>query len=186
MALYEILQDRAAINALKLVYLNERLEQKYVMNVRSIAAQLAFPLGQQSLQILSDHGLIAMDTAEGNVLVTITEKGKRFVEHFDKVVALFKPSPKQSSVRLEYSLTPLEWQVLLILQKMQRETGEGIIPLKVIRDELYPHNKTSISSYVKKLLELNLIEKQQRGREIWITFSAAGQRLMEQKLMGIV
>ena len=186
MALHDILHDRAAVNALKLIYLNERIEQKYSIELRNVKEQLPVHLEPHSLKLLQAHGLISIDSVEHKTLLAITEKGKKFIDAFDNLGTLFRPVQQKARVRLEYSLTPIEWQVLLLLQKIQRETGEEAIPLKVIRDELYPHHKTSISAYVKQLEQLNLIEKQQRGREIWLCFSAQGKKMMQEKLMGIV
>ncbi|MBI1969331.1 hypothetical protein HYS48_01440 [Candidatus Woesearchaeota archaeon] len=190
MALYDILKDREAVNMLKVLYDNEMGRKSYSMPLGKILQEPPFQgrVVGRSVELLERHDLIAMDLGEQKNLC-ITERGKRFIQLIDGLREVLTEQQKPiKSVRIEYSLTQRERQLLTIIYQMGRELGEGYVGLRAITVELYPYEdyprKSSlVSQYVGKLEKLHLVEKKKIGRNIFITVTARGKEIVQEQYM---
>ena len=135
MGLYELLTDRAAINVLKALYDHEvREKASYSTKLSLIKQRVGVPVSLPSLQRLVGLELITMDLVEGEHILSLTNKGKEFIEVFDQLVELFMPHAKeeQKGVRVKYELTSQEKRILILAYKMSKESGVAVIPFKTL------------------------------------------------------
>ena len=195
MALHEILNNRPAVNILKLLYDQEVvLKQGYTLKLSEVQKKLSYaskPIN--SAQILSKNGLLSLEPVEQDYVLSITEKGKHFIEVFDQLIDLMNPSQavKKKSVSINYNLTDLEKNILVMIYKIYKETGKGI-QLKILTEELYPYQDSSkkmnaVSRYVNKLAELKLVEKKKEGRAVLLKVTNTGFKVInEQYLRALV
>lgn len=195
MVLYKLLTDRAAINILKVLYDHEvREKASYSTKLSEIKKRVSLPIGHASLQRLSSMELVTMDLVEGEHILSITNKGKEFMEIFDQLVDLFTPQEKeeQKGVRVKYELTSQEKRILILAYKMSKESGVAFIPLKTLVTELYPHadhrsKMSAVSRYVTKLEEIQLMEKKKENRMTVVKVTEKGFRtIKEQYLKGLI
>lgn len=199
MALYELLTDRAGINILKIVYNHEvREKASYSTKLSAIKQRLSLPITLPSLQRLAGMELITMDVVEGEHILSITNKGKEFIEIFDQLVELLQPADKQEqtpgrmNVRVKYELTSQEKRILILAYKMSKESGMPFIPLKALVTELYPHTDyrtkmSTVSRYVTKLEEIQLMERKKEDRITLVKVTDRGfKTIKEQYLKGLV
>src|SRR3989344_4246926 len=78
MRLYELLQYRAAINVLKALYDTEVEQRSYSINMAVLQQRFsAFGSIPAATQRLRSTGLVGADEVNGDVVVSITARGKR-------------------------------------------------------------------------------------------------------------
>lgn len=197
MKLHDFLQDRASICVLKALYDLEVVEKvAYTSKLSEIKQKLNFEnISLNSINNLVTISLITAENVNGEQIMSITEKGKQFIEIFDQLVDLFKPKVVEvvpNKVSIKFELTTLEKKILVIGYKISSEIGREWIPLKTLTQELYPYEtyerKASlVSRYVAKLQEINLAEKKKKGRETFIKITDKGFRtIKEQYLKGLI
>lgn len=197
MKLYEFLNDRAAICVLKELYELEVIKKaSYTSKLSEIKNKLNFSeIGLNSINNLIKKGLITSENVNGERIMSITEKGKHFIEIFDQLVELFNPKPIEvvpKKVSIKFELTQLEKKILVIGYKISSEIGRDWVPLKTLTQELYPYEAyerkaSQVSRYVARLQELNLAEKKKKGRETLIKITDKGFRtIKEQYLRGLI
>ena len=195
MALYDLLIDRTAINVLKALYEHEvREKASYSTKLSLIKQRVGVPVGLPSLQRLVGQELVTMDLAEGEHILSITNKGREFIEIFDQLADLFAPREKeeQKGVRVKYELTSQEKRILILAYKMSKEAGVAFIPLKTLVTELYPHadyraKMSTVSRYVTKLEEIQLMERKKEDRATQVKVTEKGFRtIKEQYLKGLM
>ena len=124
---------------------------------------------------------------------------KRFNElqnQFTEFVNHFSESSANSSQRInEYTapteskneflnLTPLEQKGLVILGKLQNESGNHLIRVGEFTSHLYPdrnssHIKTTVSNILKKLSELELVSRERQGNYWFVGLSTQGFQLIK-------
>ena len=89
-------------------------------------------------------------------------------------------------MRILYDLTDLERKILLILSKMEKEEDPPI-SLKSLAQELYPYADhvakiAVLSRYLLKLEQLNLLESDKIGKEVFLTITDAGYRVIKEQI----
>ena len=190
-----LLTDRVSINILKVLYDHEvREKASYSTKLSEVKQRLSMPIALLPLQKLSSMELITMDLVEGEHILSITTKGKEFMEIFDQLVELFHPQdkPEQKSVRVKYELTSQEKRILILAYKMSKESGVSFIPLKALVTELHPHKDyrtkmSTVSRYVTKLEELQLMERKKEDRATLVKVTDKGfKTIKEQYLKGLM
>ncbi|NQU78713.1 hypothetical protein HQ545_03000 [Candidatus Woesearchaeota archaeon] len=184
MRLHTILRDRACINVLKILYDNENLANKYSMLYDNMKSLLAIEEKAYTLLHLEKAGLISSEeNGDGGLVLSITSKGKDFIDHFDKLIAVMSGNKTEhKAFHVEYSLTPMEQKVLTICSNIRSESGSEV-PLKILTQKVYPRNKVetktgSVSGYVKKLEKLNLITRKKKHNKVFFDVTDSGYRVV--------
>ena len=188
--LFDVLSNRACINVLKILYDNESSgKTSYSLKKSDILQMINYKEAVESAIItLAYERLILKEEAEGELHLSITEKGKQFIAVFDSLVVLMssdEPVLPQKKIEIKYDLTSAEKKLLLTLYQMQKESGKEI-SLSSLARELYPYEdsdkkKSAVSSIMKKLQELNLVEKMKNGRMIFASVTESGEKLVNNK-----
>ena len=191
MVLYPLLMDRVAIRTLKLLYDNEVLEKSsYTLKLSDTQRRLGLSsMPSSSADLLASHGLIALDAVNGDKIMSITEKGKEFIEIFDQLIDLFKPKiiEEKQAVRVRYELTGLEKRVLILTYRISKEAGTDFITLKTLVQEIYPYDQkgktATVSRYVKKLEEIALVERKKEGRNSFVKVTDKGFKTIKDQYL---
>ena len=194
MKLYPLLNDRNSINILKILYDNEtKNKNSYTLKLSDVKKAIglsSYP--KESALLLSTYGLIALDYVDNDYIVSITNKGKEFIEIFDQLADLFRPKTVgEKSVSIRYELTGQEKRILVMAYKISKETGRDFIPLHLIVQEIYPYNQqgkaSTVSRYVSRLGEIKLMEKRKEGRNTLVSVTEQGfKTIREQYLKGLM
>lgn len=195
MKLHLLLKDRTAVRVLKMLYDQETAKKGYTLRLSYARNRLGMVLSPgESVDRLSRMGLVGIDKVDDDLVMSITDKGKEFIEVFDQLVEIFngkKREEKKISVR--YELTMQEKRIIVLSYKISRELGREFIALKTLVEELYPNeqnqvNKTStVSRYISRLEELRLMEKKKEGRNSYVKVTEMGLKtIKEQYLNGLM
>ena len=189
MKLYLILKDRSSINILKILYDNEVSSKKYTMLYSDMKPKLAVSEGSLTLVNLENVGLLSAEKSDdGSLVLSITQKGKDFIDSFDKLILVMQDKKKEKKAyHVEYGLTPMEQRILVMCSKMKSETGK-VVALRMLTQEVYPYkdpsSKTgSVSKYAKKLEELNLLERVKNRNRIFFDITESGERVIKKQLI---
>ncbi|MFO8016587.1 MAG: hypothetical protein R6U32_05770 [Candidatus Woesearchaeota archaeon] len=194
MALHHLLKDRAAVRLLKTMYDHEAMNKgSYTMKLSEAKKKLGLAAdAKEQAMLLSSHGLAGIDKVNGDYIMSITNKGKEFIEVFDQLVELFRPkeSAGAKKVSIKYELTAQEKRIMVMAYRISREIGRDFVAMKTLVEELYPNkgNKTStVSRYISRLEELNLMERQRQGRHTYVKVTESGFKMIkEQYLKGLM
>jgi len=183
--LYDVLSSRACVNLLKILYDNEVLRKNSYSLKKSEILQSIRDKGavDSAIITLAYEALILKEEAEGELHISITEKGKKFIALFDQLIALIKEEEVISApkVEIKYDLTDAEKRILLTLYQMQKETGKEI-SLSDLARELHPYEdyekkKTKISNILTRLQEMNLAEKTKKERVVYASVTQSGEKV---------
>jgi len=188
MQLYPLLKDRASINILKILYDNEVSENKYAMQYAELKSLLSVPERPETIENLKNAGLAASEENEqGELVLSITQKGKDFIELFDKLVAVMQgKKEEQKAYKVEYDLAVLEQRILVLCLKMKSEAG-CLVGLRDLTQEVYPYKDAAkmsgtVSRYAKRLEELNLLIRIKQGKDSFFDVTESGERVVQEKL----
>jgi hypothetical protein len=112
-----------------------------------------------------------------------------FVNEFNKGPAnssqRVRDPVRQSDSEKEFlNLTPLEQKGLIILGKLQNESGAHMIRVGDFTSNLYPdringHIKTTVSNILKKLSENGLVSRERQGNHWFVGLSSQGFQLIK-------
>jgi predicted transcriptional regulator len=189
MQLHPLLKDRACINILKILYDNEVSAKKYTMLYSEMKQKLLVSEGGSTVSNLEEAELISAEQGgNGELVLSITQKGKDFIDQFDRLIAVMQGKKEEKKAfQVEYNLTPLEQRMLVMCAKIKSESG-GIVPLKMLTQEVYPYKdpsaKTgSVSKYAKKLEELNLLERVKRNNRTFFDVTESGERVIKEQFL---
>ena len=183
--LYDVLSNRACVNVLKLLWDSEVAKKSSYSVKKSEILQIIKnkEAVEDAIITLYYEMLILKEEVEGELHLSITEKGKRFIAVFDQLVALMKDEqmPQNPAVEIKYDLTDSEEKVLTTLYHMQIEAGKEI-SLSDLARELYPYEdyekkKAKISSILTRLQEMNLAEKTKRERVVFASVTQSGEKV---------
>ncbi|MBD3313773.1 hypothetical protein GF345_04995 [Candidatus Woesearchaeota archaeon] len=190
MKLYPLLTDKDAINLLKALYDNEVLEKKsYTTKLSDVGSKARLKSrGTEAAEKLSSYNLIALDSVDNDYIMSITNRGKEFIEIFDQLVELMNPkSSGQRSISIKYELTNHEKKILILTYKMSKESGSDFIPMKMLVEELYPVNQAGksgvVSRCISKLEEIGLMERQKQGRKTLVCVTEKGFKTIRQQYL---
>jgi len=192
MTLYHLLKDRASINILKILHDNEFVDKNaHTMRYDDILEKVSVAPNSMTLHNLSEAGLVTAEKSEHNGLViSITQRGKDFVQQFDKLRAvLTEKKQEQKAYQVQYELTPVEQRILLICSKMKSESG-AVVQLKSLTQEVYPYKEPdsksgSVSKSAKRLEELNLILRIKDGSRTYFDVTDTGEKVIKEQFMNI-
>jgi len=196
MALYNILTNRTSVNTLKTVYDNEILEKKgYSIKLSDINHKLNSEVPNSAIMILEQEGLINKDEVDNDTVLSITNKGKEFIEVFDQLVELFEEKKKsdnkiegKKNFQVKYELTNQEKRILMLTYRISKEAGMQFIELKSLVTELYPYDDykkkiSGVSRYISKLEELKLMERKKQNRKSMIKVTENGFKTIKQQYL---
>ncbi len=179
--LYDILINRKAVNILKELSENDKNKQYSTQRAH-------FGLSKdniEAIQLLCDNGLVYSEDG----LISISEKGKRFIDTFDKLVALFNEEEikRDSNVEIKYDLTDVEKRILLLILKLQQEKS-GPVSLSTVTREMYPYSdvtkkKCTVSRQISKLEQLNLVERNKLQREVFFQLTYPGMKVAKSQVV---
>jgi len=193
MALYNIITNRTAVNTLKALYTYEVIDKKgHSMSLDSVEQTIKTAITEKSLSILNKHDLIRRDRGDLGVILSISQKGKEFIEIFDLLIELFQAKEKRQNARIEYHLTEMEKKILVMIKRISNEIGKDNVTLKNLTRELFPieayeSKSSTISRQIKKLEEIKLVERAKKGREAIVCLTERGEKtIKDQFLMGII
>lgn len=177
--LYEILSNRNCVNLLKRLSENDKNKQ-YSTKLTDIDVNDIYG----TITVLKDHELVYLEDG----LISISEKGKAFVDLIDQLKDIIekKEERRESNVEIHYDLTDIEKRTLLLVLKLQQETGRPSSLASITR-EMFPYEhinrkKNNVSKQLKKLEELNLIERHKVNREAYFEMTFAGMKLAKSQL----
>lgn len=90
---------------------------------------------------------------------------------------------KYSNLDILSGLTNLQKSILLRLKLLSKETNNGWIAMKLLSQDLYPDKnyndiKSMVSTYTDTLLQLNLIKKKRKGREIHLALTEKTHKII--------
>ena len=189
MQLYPLLKDRSSINILKALNDNEfGSDGKHTMLHYELKQKLTIREGQFTIALLESSGLIATDKGNNGLVLSITLKGKEFLEAFDKLVEITSGKKTASrAYQVQYSLTGLEKKILLVCSKINAESGKPV-DLKTLTQEVYPYTepnarKSSLSKSAKKLEDLNLIRKIKENNRVFFDVTESGEKALKDQFM---
>lgn len=193
MALYHLLRDRKAINILKLLYDNEIIKKKFSLNLSKACEKLAIDEAEASILNLVEYNLVTTDALGDDKVMSITNKGKEFIEAFDHMIEIIEGKrAKPKSVHVRYELTIHEKKVLVLTHKISNEIGSEHVAVKALVMEMYPHHAHNtrigiVSKNINRLEELNLIETTKQNETRYLRVTDKGEKtIIEQHLRGIV
>jgi DNA-binding MarR family transcriptional regulator len=188
MRMYSILSDRTSVNILKAMHDNEFVQKKsHTMTYSELRDKLLLKQCVASLRNLSAAGFIAKQAVEEELVLSMTDKGKRFVEEFDKLVMIFNGvKQEQQAYNIHYELTDLENKILLNCFKLHSETGTEIA-LEDVAREAYPHkepakSKSTLSKYMKRLEQLHLVTRIPKPNRVFFDLTQSGERVARELL----
>jgi predicted transcriptional regulator len=190
MHLYSLLKDRASINILRILYDNEVVDKKsHTMTHSEVKAKLTVSEMVDTLAKLQEVLLIASETNNGGErILSLTQKGKEFVEQFDKLrLVLDGKKQQQKAYEVKYGLTAMEQRILLMCAKIKSETRQ-LVPLQTLTQEVYPYQDVSkksgsVSKYAKKLEELNLLKRVKMNNRMMLDVTESGERVIKEQFL---
>ena len=195
MRLRDLLTDFAAINVLKFLFdMESKNNSIYSTKLSNIQQKFNnFKNIENSIDILKNCELINLDSLEEDKIISISAKGKHFIDNFDKLVQItekkndLKNKKINKSFQIKYHLTPKEKKIMIVLFKLSKELGDKSVPLQDLTREIYPTNTEShlqnIARYVSKLAKLNLIEKTKAKTQTLLKLTPTGERTIKEQLV---
>ncbi|MFH1064687.1 MAG: hypothetical protein V1729_06395 [Candidatus Woesearchaeota archaeon] len=189
MSLYPLLKDRACINVLKILYDNELIDKRYTMSYTQVEERISVSGTHSTLENLESAGLVSSEYSEEGILVlSITKKGKEFIEQFDRLIDVMNGKKEdKKAYQVKYELTSAEQRVLIMCSKMRSESGTAVM-LKALTQEVYPYtdplSKTrAVSNSAKRLEELNLIKRIKNNNRIFFDVTETGEKVIKEQFM---
>jgi len=188
--LFEVLKDRIGVNMLKILYDNEYvMKTSHTMQLYRLNAALSNTVTLSNILRMESIGLVTAEKIEDTFILSITSKGKKFIEQLTELKQLIEAKPKSTTTRkyftVEYEISEIGKKILLNCQKIQ-EKGQKAT-LKKLTNKLFPKEKTKKVSYVSKQLkeveELKLIEKNEKNKTIEIVLTDSGKRVVKNQII---
>ncbi len=107
-----------------------------------------------------------------------------------KELSLDEIELSETSIDILENLTNLQKSILLRLKLLSKETDQEWITMKLLTQDLYPNKnyndiKSMVSTYTDTLLQLNLIQKKRKGREIHLSLTDKTHQILPKKLIKI-
>ena len=190
MSLYYLLNDRHTINLLKLTYDQEERQDKSKLSytITLADAQKKLDLWLQphdAVKKLTDADLVAAETVNGTTYISITNRGKAFIEVFDQLQEIYskdskaKKIPERRKITVQYNLNTQEKKMLLAATKLSQASGQDFIPLSSVVQELFPKAdpRSKMSAAVQqamKLEELQFVERKKEQKKALIRVTEKG------------
>lgn len=184
--LHGLLTDRTAINLLKMAYDEERKDKEtpsYTIKLDDARKKLGLWLQpHQAVKKLAAAEFIASDTVNGTTYMSITNRGKAFIETFDQLVEVFNKGtelPKQRTITVAYDLTTQEKRILLAATKLSKNLEQEFVPFKAVVQELFPNQNPSrkmnaTMQQVTKLEQLQFLERKKQGKTALLRVTEKG------------
>jgi len=195
MRLRDLLTDFAAINVLKLLYdmelKNNSIYSTKLSNVKERFNN--FKNIDNSINNLKNFELISIDFLKEDKIISISAKGKHFMDIFDKLAKITDNREKaenkkiKKSFQIKYNLTPKEKKIMIVLFKLSKEIGDKPVSVQDLTREIHPtngdKNTSTIKRYATKLAKLNLIEKMEIKSQQYLKLTPTGERTIKEQLV---
>jgi len=188
--LFEVLKDRIGVNMLKILYDNEYvLKTSHTVPLYRINAALSNTVTLSNILRMESISLLTAEKIEDTFILSITTKGKKFIEQLSVLKLLIESEPKTTTSRkyftVEYEISEIGKKILLICHKIQ-ETGKKVTINKLSK-QLFPKEKTKKVSYVTKQLKeienLNLIKRDENSKTSEIKLTDSGKRVVKNQII---
>lgn len=107
---------------------------------------------------------------------TIQQPNERRIDLKEEEITFLNPK----SIKEQYdNLTNIQKSILLQLSLLLKESSSEWVAMKILTQEIYPQKKyesvkSMVSNYTDTLLDLGLIEKKRKGRQILLTITEKG------------
>jgi len=195
MRLRDLLTDFAAINVLKFLYdMESQNSSIYSTKLSNIKQKFNnFANIDNSINILSKFELINLDMLKEDQIISISAKGKHFIDIFDKLNEITDNRKKvenkktNKSFQIKYDLKPIEKKIMVVIFKLSKELGDKPVLLQDLTQELYPSNGdkniSTVKRYSSKLAKLNLVEKIEIKTRMFIKLTPTGERTIKEQLV---
>lgn len=126
---------------------------------------------------INHHDITIMD------LNNLLQEHSKSKQAFDIKQELNLEEIESSSPDILSGLTNLQKSILLRLKLLSKETNNGWVAMKLLSQDLYPDKnyndiKSMVSTYTDTLLQLNLIKKKRKGREIHLNLTEKTHKIM--------
>lgn len=184
-----ILSHRVAINILKLVYDHEVTHKnQYTLNLSTIKKiLLLIDAPASALMLLSSAELITTDAVGGDVVLSITHKGKEFIESFDQLKEIYEGDEKPAAApAIRYNLTLQEKKTLGALAKITSLSTTPSASIKTLARDVRAKTSTLVRT-LGKLEQLNLIKKEfkqhKRKKQLFVTLTDKGSRTVKEQYL---
>lgn len=98
--------------------------------------------------------------------------------------------PSVDTIKVIDHLTDTQKSLLIKLNILLQESGEEWVSMKYLTQELYPSKnyedvKSMVSNYTDTLLNLGLLEKKRKGRQIYLALTDKTKKVLPQKKLKI-
>ena len=195
MRLRDLLTDFAAINVLKFLFdMESKNKSVYSINLSKIQQNFNnFKNIDNSINILEKLDLINVDSLKEDKIISISAKGKHFIDIFDKLIQITEKKKlaenkhNNKSFQIKYHLTPKEKKIMVVVFKLSKELGDKPVSLQDLTRELHPTNTENhmhnISNYASKLAKLNLIDKTKIKMQVFLKLTPTGERTIKEQLV---
>lgn len=191
MRLRDILIDHVAINVLKFLYDMELKNNPYSTKLSNIRQKFTnFQSMEDSINNLKNFELINVDSLEDEQIVSISAKGKHFMDIFDKLIQILEKKDVKKPIKsfqIKYNLTPKEKKIMIVLFKLSKEMGDKPVLVQDLTREIYPangdKNTSTIKRYATKLAKLNLVEKTEIKNQQYLKLTPTGERTIKEQLV---
>jgi hypothetical protein len=191
MKLRDLLKDATSINILKYLSSKEAKEGfAFSTRISFLTKEFHFSSTEsitKSILNLNQASLINLDDSEKDNIISISSKGKQFIDIFDKLISLFENKEKQSSYKIRYELTKDESRILVILYKLTKELFDRPVSLENLSREVSPLDSKSKEPQLIKVLSsldsLNLIEFINLKQEDYLKLTPTGERVVKEQYL---
>jgi len=195
MRLRDLLTDFAAINILKFLY-DMELKNTSIYSTKLSNIQQKFNYFKNidnSINILKNFELINLDLLKEDQIISISAKGKDFMDIFDKLAQITnkknEPQNKKmnKSFQIKYHLTPKEKKIMVVIFKLSKELGDKPVSFYDLTREIHPTNTENyiqnVLRYTSKLAKLNLVDKIKEKTQIMVKLTPTGERTIKEQLV---
>ncbi|MDO8643056.1 MAG: hypothetical protein Q7R76_05775 [Candidatus Woesearchaeota archaeon] len=191
----QVLLNRVAINILKIVYDHEVTNKnQYSLNLSVIQRLLLLvDAPTNALMVLANAELITTDAVHRDIVLSITHKGKEFIEAFDQLKEIYEGDARSVPTvpAIRYNLTVQEKKMLAALSKISSLSAASTVSFKTLARELRLEKKpSSVMRTLTKLEQLNLIKKElikpkkQKGkRQLFVALTDKGTRTVKEQYL---
>lgn len=186
----QVLLHRPAVNILKMVYDHEVTHKnQYTLNLSTIQKILLLVDSPTSaLMLLSTAELITTDAVQGDVVLSITHKGKEFIEAFDQLKEIYEGDehPAVTTPAIRYNLTLQEKKTLGALAKITSLSTTPSASIKTLARDVRAKTSTLLRT-LGKLEQLNLVKKEfkqhKRKKQLCVSLTDKGARTVKEQYL---
>ena len=200
--LSSILQNRVAVNMLKLLYEQEVADKKaYAAKLSQLQSLLVLvDEPREAVELLQSGELVTTDVIAGveqeaggearhyeELLISITTKGKEFIETLDQLLEVYTgngPSRRKSNMVVSFDLTRQEKRLLLAGYKLGEKRKTKHVTLKALVTNVfsakeYKKKVGGVRRTLQKLEQLNLVHVSKEGKKESVLVTPKGFKAVQ-------